>query len=121
MSIASLFIKLWTVNECYDTIIQQTAVFTTLCFLQLGNALSVRSAYHSLFASNLFANRGMWGAIILTIILQLSIVYVPILNTVFKTATLTWPIMMMILIVTLAFVLSIETLKLLSKINYLKK
>src|SRR5690606_14949817 len=95
-------------------------VFTTLCFVQLGNALSVRSTYHSIFSADIFANRGMWGAIMGTIILQLLIVYVPFLDTIFKTTPLSWNIMQMILIVTFVCIGLIELVKLLNKSRYLK-
>src|SRR5690606_6140460 len=88
LAVAALFIQWWCVKQGYDVVTQQTAVFTTLCFVQLGNALSVRSTYHSIFSADIFANRGMWGAIIGTVILQLLIVYVPFLDTIFKTTPL---------------------------------
>ena len=115
LATASLFIQWWTINNSYDVRTQQTAVFTTLCFLQLGNALSVRSTYQSLFSSRLFANRGMWGAIILTVFLQILIVYVPFLDTIFKTTPLNRDIMLMILIVTFVSILFIELIKLLHR------
>jgi P-type Ca2+ transporter type 2C len=120
MTLAALFIQWWANSEGYDVRTQQTAVFTTLCFVQLGNALSVRFVYHSIFSAGLFANRGMWGAIILTVMLQLLIVYVPFLNTVFKTTPLNWKIMMIILGVTLVCVLCIEFVKRLNKNRYLR-
>ena len=61
-------------------------VFLVLCFVQLGNALSVRFINQSAFSAGLFANRSMWGAILLTTLLQLAIVYLPFLRPVFKTA-----------------------------------
>src|SRR5690606_5302904 len=77
LAVAALFVQWWTAREGYNAATQQTAVFTTLCFVQLGNALAVRSAYHSLFSRDIFANRGMWLAIAGTVALQLLIVYVP--------------------------------------------
>ncbi|MCW3114982.1 MAG: ATPase [Segetibacter sp.] len=121
MAIASVFIQWWTLRQGYEVRTQQTAVFTTLCFVQLGNALSVRSVYHSIFSTGLFANRGMWGAIILTVILQLLIVYVPLLQPIFKTTSLDWNIIGTILIVTFVCVLVIELLKYLNKRKYLVK
>jgi Ca2+-transporting ATPase len=122
LAISALFIQWWTAREGYDVIIQQTAVFTTLCFVQLGNALSVRSFYHSLFSKDIFANRGMWLAVIGTIILQLSIVYVPFLDTIFKTAPLSWDIILVIIATTAVSVVLIELVKLLNrKIFYKKK
>ena len=120
MTFAALFIQWWCVNQGYDVRSQQTAIFTTLCFVQLGNALSVRSTYHSMFSSDIFANRGMWGAIILTVSLQLLIVYVPFLDTIFKTTPLAWNIMLMILMVTFVYIILIELVKLLNKKRYLK-
>ncbi|MEP7376867.1 MAG: cation-translocating P-type ATPase [Chitinophagaceae bacterium] len=61
MTLTAIFIQWWAVQEGYDVKTQQTMVFTTLCFVQLGNALSVRSVYHSMFSSRIFANRRMWG------------------------------------------------------------
>ncbi len=121
MAVAAIFIQWWTEYRGYDVTTQQTAVFTTLCFVQLGNALSVRSFYHSMFTSRIFANRGMWGAIVLTIILQVSIVYLPFLQTIFKTTSLDGDVLGIILLVTLGCVLCIEFLKYRNKRKYLKK
>ena len=112
LAISALFIQWWTASKGYDVVVQQTAVFTTLCFVQLGNALSVRSAYHSLFSKDIFANRGMWLAISGTVILQLLIVYVPFLDTIFKTAPLSLDVMLAILVATGVSVLLIELVKL---------
>ena len=90
-------------------------VFTTLCFIQLGNALSVRSVYNPLFSSPVFANKGLWGSIVLTVVLQLLIVYVPFLQPIFKTTALTWNAMAVILAVTAGSILCIEFLKYLNK------
>lgn len=121
MAVASIFIQWWTLRQGYNVRTQQTAVFTTLCFVQLGNALSVRSVYHSMFSTGIFANRGMWGAIVLTVVLQLLIVYVPFLNTIFKTISLDGKIIGTILIVTLCCVLCIELLKYFNTGKYFKK
>lgn len=121
MAGAAIFVQWWMIQQGYNVRTQQTAVFTTLCLVQLGNALSVRSMYQSMFSSGIFANRGMWGAIILTVILQLTIIYTPFLQPVFKTATLEWKPMSVILIVTLGCVLCIEFVKYLTKRTYLKK
>ena len=59
---ASIFIQWWAIKEGYDLRQQQTMVFTTLCFVQLGNALSVRSTYHSILSKHLFANKRMWAS-----------------------------------------------------------
>ena len=115
LTVAAIFIQWWAAGQLYDVRTQQTMVFTTLCFVQLGNALSVRFVYHSLFSSRVFANKELCGAIVLTVGLQLLIVYVPFLNSIFKTTALAWNAMAVILIVTVGSVLCIELLKYLSK------
>jgi Ca2+-transporting ATPase len=67
----------------------QTLVFTMLCFMQLGHVLAIRSEETSLIALGFFSNRPLAGAVMLTVVLQLAIVYVPALNAVFDTVPLT--------------------------------
>ncbi|MET3114996.1 Ca2+-transporting ATPase [Pedobacter sp. CG_S7] len=111
MAMIVLFVQTWAANKGYDVKTQQTAVFTLLCFIQLGNALSVRLAYNSMFKVGIFTNKGLLLVIILTIILQLLLVYMPPLQTIFKTVSLDWPIMLVILLATIFGVLGIELLK----------
>ena len=110
MTFAVLCIQWWAVFQGYDEAIQQTAVFTTLCFVQLGNALSVRT-HHSLFSATLFSNPRLWGAILLTMLLQHIIVYVPFAQTVFKTAALDTDMMVAVLIASLGCTLLIDLVK----------
>ncbi|MDD4998071.1 MAG: cation-translocating P-type ATPase, partial [Syntrophales bacterium] len=67
----------------------QTMVFTVLCLTQLGHVLAIRSEKQSLFTIGLFSNKYLLGAIVLTFLLQMSTIYVPFLNPVFKTTPLT--------------------------------
>lgn len=121
MTIASLFIQWWAVRKGFDVRTQQTMVFTTLCFIQLANALSVRSAHHSMISAKLFANRNMWLVIMLTVVLQLLIVHVSFLQAIFKTAYLKWDDMIYISMVTVICFLAIECLKFVNGKKYLKK
>ncbi len=66
----------------------QTLVFTMLCFMQLGHVLAIRSERTSLFSQGLLSNRALFGAVVLTVLLQLAVVYVPALNTLFSTVPL---------------------------------
>jgi Ca2+-transporting ATPase len=66
----------------------QTMVFTTLALLQLGHALAIRSERDSLFALGLRSNPMLLGAVLLTLAVQLAIVYVPLLQRVFDTRSL---------------------------------
>ncbi|MBL0358272.1 MAG: cation-translocating P-type ATPase [Chitinophagaceae bacterium] len=117
---ASLFIQWWGVRQGYDLQTQQTMVFTTLCFVQLGNALSVRSLHHSIFSSQRPASKAMWATIAGTVILQLAILYLPFFQTILKTSALDWDAMSTILMLTAATLLCIELVKFLSGRKYLQ-
>ena len=67
----------------------QTMVFTVLCLTQLGHVLAIRSERQSLFKMGLFSNKPLLGAVALTIILQVAIIYIPAMNRIFKTEPLT--------------------------------
>jgi len=66
----------------------QTMVLTVLCFSQLGYVLSIRSEQESLFKRGLLTNTALLAAIVLTVALQLAIIYIPFLNPVFHTSPL---------------------------------
>jgi Ca2+-transporting ATPase len=66
----------------------QTMVFTTLCLAQMGNALAIRSDKYSLFSIGVFSNPALIGAVLLTFVLQLAVVYVPFLQDIFQTVAL---------------------------------
>lgn len=68
----------------------QTMVFTALAFCQMYHVLAIRSERESIFAIGVFSNLPLLGAIVLTVALQLALVYVPFLNPIFNTHPLTW-------------------------------
>lgn len=63
-------------------------LFTSLALLQLGHALAVRSERDSLRSLGLRTNLPLLGAVLLTFALQLLVVYVPALQTLFETEAL---------------------------------
>jgi P-type Ca2+ transporter type 2C len=66
----------------------QTTVFTVLCLSQLAHVLAIRSERESLFGQGLFSNLPLLGAVALTFVLQMATIYVPALNSIFKTMPL---------------------------------
>jgi calcium-translocating P-type ATPase len=66
----------------------RTAGFTVLVLAQLFNSLNARSETASAFR-RLFVNPWLWGAITVSVLLQLAVVYVPVLQTAFGTTALT--------------------------------
>ena len=67
----------------------RTAAFTVLVFCQLFNCFNARSETTSAFR-HLFVNRWLWGAIALSILLQIAVVHIGFLNTAFGTVPLSW-------------------------------
>lgn len=66
----------------------QTVVFTVLTLAQLFHVLAIRSERDSLLTVGLFSNPALLGAVLLTVGLQLAVIYVPALNVIFKTQPL---------------------------------
>jgi Ca2+-transporting ATPase len=83
ISIAS---QAWAIGQ--DLSYWQTIVFTVLTISQLFHSLAVRSERQSIFQQGIFSNLYMLGAVLLTITLQLAVIYVPFLNGIFNTQPL---------------------------------
>lgn len=66
----------------------QTMAFTVLTFLQMFHIFGIRANSESLLKQGVFSNRPLVGAVLLTFVLQLLILYVPILQSVFQTEPL---------------------------------
>ncbi|MCG6899587.1 MAG: cation-translocating P-type ATPase [Gammaproteobacteria bacterium] len=66
----------------------QTMVFTVLTVSQLFHSLAIRSERASLFSIGLRSNPAMLGAVLLTMALQLAVIYIPALNPIFHTQAL---------------------------------
>jgi Ca2+-transporting ATPase len=65
-----------------------TMMFVTMTLSQMGHALAVRSVRESLFKVGVFSNRLLVGAVIVTVLLQLLVVYTPFFNDLFDTRPL---------------------------------
>jgi len=66
----------------------QTIAFSTLMFYQMFNVLNCRSEFNSLFKIGVFSNMKLWGAILISVIMQIIVIHTP-LSTYFKTVPLT--------------------------------
>jgi P-type Ca2+ transporter type 2C len=67
----------------------QTMAFTTLMMFQIFNIFNARSDDKSAFAG-LFTNRWIWGAILLSLLLQVAVIYIPFLQQAFSTVSLSF-------------------------------
>jgi Ca2+-transporting ATPase len=68
----------------------RTLAFMTLALTQLAHVFNARSPRPVLWSRRLLANRWVWGAVALTIALQLAVVYLPALARLFDTRPLSW-------------------------------
>ncbi|CAC5343622.1 MULTISPECIES: cation-translocating P-type ATPase [Planktothrix] len=87
-AILTIVLMVWAYNYTQDTPDPErwkTMVFTTLCLAQMGHALAVRSDTQLTFQMNPKTNLYLWGAVGLTTILQLLLIYVPPLQSFFGT------------------------------------
>jgi len=66
----------------------QTMIFTTLAFLQVGQALASRSSRESFFTLGLTTNPVLLGMVLLSIVLQLLVIYIPFLDQFFEVVPL---------------------------------
>ena len=66
----------------------QSMVFTVLALSQMGHVLAIRSERESLFNQGLFSNKPLLGSVLLTFVLQMAVLYVPVLQPIFKTQAL---------------------------------
>lgn len=86
MGITTLGIQFWAINS--ENSHWQTMAFTVLCFSQMGHVMAIRSERESLFKIGVFSNKPLLGALFLTVVLQLILIYSPFFNAIFKTQPL---------------------------------
>jgi Ca2+-transporting ATPase len=108
-----LFVQAWSLKTGHTH--WQTMVFTVLCLTQLGNVLAIRSERESLFTIGVFSNKYLFGAVLLTLALQMATIYVPQLNPVFKTQPLTFNELLLTLSLSSVVFFAVEGEKLLRR------
>ncbi|HEU4390715.1 MAG TPA: cation-translocating P-type ATPase [Blastocatellia bacterium] len=106
MSAISLSVGYWGWNCSRAT--WQTILFTTLTLSQVGHVLAIRSHRDSLFRIGLLSNKPLLSAILLTVIVHLAVIYVPVLQSFFKTASLSLPELLLALALSTIVFWSVE-------------
>ena len=66
----------------------QTMAFSVLCFSQLGHVMAIRANRDSVFSIGFFSNKPMVFALLITVALQMMVIYLPFFNDVFRTQPL---------------------------------
>jgi Ca2+-transporting ATPase len=95
----------------------QTMLFTSLVLGRMAVALGVRSGTASFFTTGVRGNMALLGAIILTGALQLLIVYVPVMQPVFKTQQLSGQELGITILLAFVPLLIIEAVKLIKRMT----
>ena len=93
----------------------QTMLFTTLTFSQMAHVMAIRSEHQSLFRIGLLSNKPLLGAVVLTFVLQLGLVYLPVLQGFFKTVPLPPQDLALCVALSLTVFLAVEIEKWLSR------
>lgn len=94
-------------------------VFTVLTLAQMAHALAIRSERESLFRLGLNSNRMLLGAVLLTFLLQVAIIYLPALQRIFKTQALSLVEFGVCLALSLLVLVAVEAEKYLVRRGYL--
>ena len=63
-------------------------VFTVLTLAQMAHVIAIRSESEPIWRLGLLSNRPLLGAVLLTFALQMATIYVPWLNPIFRTESL---------------------------------
>jgi Ca2+-transporting ATPase len=86
MGAVSLGVGLWAWST--GVAAWQTMVFTTLTLSQMGHAMAIRSERNLIAKIGFFSNKLLLGSVLLTLLLQLMVIYVPFFQNIFSTASL---------------------------------
>lgn len=87
-SILTIILMEWAYHQAHQSGNPErwkTMVFTTLCLAQMGHAVAIRSNTQLTIEMNPLTNPFVWGAVIVTTVLQLMLIYVPPLRAFFGT------------------------------------
>ncbi len=115
MGAVSLFTQAWALSTGHFH--WQTMVFTVLCLSQMGHVLAIRAERDSLFSQGLLSNKPLLGAFVLTLTLQFATIYVPFLNPIFKTESLTLGELILTLVLSSIVFFAVEIEKLWKRWN----
>lgn len=112
MAAVTLGVQAWAVSQ--DIEHWQTIVFTVLSMSQLGNVMAIRSDSQSLFKLGLFSNMPLLWSVLLTIGLQMTVIYLPAANEIFNTQPLTWQELALCAAASLVVLIAVEIEKVFS-------
>lgn len=86
MAGVTLGVQAWAIQQ--ENTHWQTMVFTVLSLSQLGHILAIKSEKTFFYQQGFLSNKPLFAAVLFTAMLQVSIIYIPFANEVFKTQPL---------------------------------
>ncbi len=88
IALQSLGVIYWALNEGMALLKIQSLIFTLVVISLMFNAFNWRSEKISVFSLGIFTNRPLIYAVLSTVLLQLAVLYIPFLQTAFRTVPL---------------------------------
>jgi len=88
IAVQSIGVLHWALEEGMSLPKIQTLIFTLVVMSCMFNAFNWRSERYSIFSLGIFTNRSLIYAILSTVLLQLAAIYVPFMQTAFRTVPL---------------------------------
>jgi Ca2+-transporting ATPase len=95
----------------------RTMIFTTITLSEMGYVMAIRSRRDSLFKIGLFSNPALVGAVVLTTLLQLAVIYVPFLQGWFQTEALPLPDLLVCIALSTTLFIAVEFQKWISRLR----
>ncbi len=92
-----------------------TMAFASLALIQLAHSLNARSATESIFSLGLFRNRHLMGAIGIAMLLQVGVIVIPGLNSLFRVSHLTGAQWLVVAGISIAIIPIVEVVKLVKR------
>ncbi len=111
LTIGTLGIFAWEQIDQSDPVRTQTVTFTTIVFFELFLVFAIRSPRQTIWQIGLFTNRKLIYAVLLSMALQLMVIYVPLFQTPFHTQALTAWDWVRTIVISLSAFLIVELMK----------
>jgi len=108
-SLLAFWFVLYVENEGIER--ARTACFIVLACSQLFHSFNCRSTHESLFTLGIFTNTKLLWATFVSFLLQMSVVYIPVLQGIFKTQPLGLYDWIMVLLISSFPLLAMEIVK----------
>ncbi|HII41303.1 MAG TPA: ATPase, partial [Thermoplasmata archaeon] len=112
LTVGTLGIFAWELADGSDPVRTQTVAFTTIVFFELFLVFAIRSPRQTVWQVGLLTNKKLIYAVLLSMALQIMVIYVPFFQVAFHTEPLTVFDWVRTIVVSLSAFLLVEVLKL---------